>query len=105
MNFVLVDDSVSSRIARVIQGRSDAAHDSAKKSKSALHDRRWSGRKRSDSPGLIGHNKSTNALSCVVRDTSSTGAKVELVQGRNGSVCDPADVPEIPVNHPEPRGK
>lgn len=56
-------------------------------------DRRWALRKRTDMPGFIAHSKNPQGIRCIVRNTSSSGALVEVVSGSD-RFANPAD--EIP---------
>ena len=56
-------------------------------------DRRWALRKRTDMPGMIGHAKNPQGLRCIVRNTSSSGALIE-VSGSSDRFSNPAeDIP------------
>lgn len=55
--------------------------------------RRWAPRKRTETPAYIGHAKNPHGVRCIVRDTSSSGALVEVCAGSDSS-GNPAD--EIP---------
>ena len=56
-------------------------------------DRRWALRKRTEMPGYIAHSKNPQGVRCIVRNTSSSGALVEVVSGSD-RFANPAD--EIP---------
>jgi hypothetical protein len=106
MNFVLVEDTTAPRsiaVARPVskpeQGRrirqvSDAV--SAMGASKTVQqtpdksDRRWALRKRSDMPGYIGHSKNPHGVRCIVRNTSSSGALVEVCAGSD-KFANPAD--------------
>ena len=106
MNFVLVEDTTAPRsapvakpVSRPEQGRrirqvSDAvsAMATSKTIQQAAEksDRRWALRKRSDMPGYIGHTKNPQGVRCIVRNTSSSGALVEVCAGSD-KFANPAD--------------
>jgi hypothetical protein len=60
---------------------------------SKTSDRRWAYRKPTETPGYIGHAKNPNGVRCVVRNTSSSGALVEVCSGSD-RYSNPAD--EVP---------
>jgi hypothetical protein len=60
---------------------------------SSSSDRRWALRKRTEMPGYIGHSKNPQGVRCVVRNTSSSGALIEVCSGSD-RFANPAD--EIP---------
>lgn len=94
MNFVLVTESTPTRIQRFVQRKSEGGEGVVKKTKAEPGDRRFSPRKARDGQGLVGHPGSQSALSCVVKDTSSTGARIELVAKRPDEQADPYAVPD-----------
>jgi hypothetical protein len=53
---------------------------------------RFSSRKRSDMPAVIYSDKMPNAVRCMVRDTSSTGAQIHLLPSAERLTVD--DLPE-----------
>jgi hypothetical protein len=92
MNFILVDrspaptatpaagaasmaDSVAAGIAR-LSTRARPASDRSDARPGG--ERRWSGRRRAATPAYIAHGKSPEAIVCILRDTSCSGAQIEL---------------------------
>ena len=102
MNFVLVEDTTAQRstpVSKPQQGRrirqvSDAVTamtvTRAVQQASSTSDRRWALRKASDMPGYIGHSKNPQGVRCIVRNTSSSGALVEVCAGSD-RYANPAD--------------
>lgn len=106
MNFVLVEDTTAPRstaVARPVskpeQGRRVRQVSDAVSAMSATRaapqdagksDRRWALRKRSEMPGYIGHSKNPQGVRCIVRNTSSSGALVEVCAGSD-KFANPAD--------------
>lgn len=93
MNFILVTESQPTRIERFVQRKGETEDGTVRQAKTQASDRRFSPRKRRDGQGLIGHPGSQSILTCIVRDTSSTGARIELVAKRSGEKADPYAVP------------
>jgi hypothetical protein len=59
---------------------------------------RWAKRRASRMPGLLSHASLVEALPCIVTDTSSTGARLDILQPRHGHgsqgyVSQPARLP------------
>lgn len=114
MNFVLVEDKPAEKATAAIEiahtpaqpaetGRRIRQIDAAVTAMSAptrtvqsargADDRRWATRRRSDMPGYIAHAKNPQGIRCIVRNTSSSGALVEVCAGTD-RFANPAD--EIP---------
>ena len=94
MNFILVTESQPTRIERFVQRKGEAEDAPVRKAKAQSSDRRFSPRKRRDGQGLIGLSGSQSTMSCIVKDTSSTGARIELIAKRSGEKADPYAVPD-----------
>ncbi len=106
MNFILVDDAAASRsvsvaapVSKPEQGRRIRQMSDAVSAMSATKtvqqstgksDRRWALRKPSEMPGYIGHSKNPQGVRCIVRNTSSSGALVEVCAGSD-RFANPAD--------------
>ena len=57
-------------------------------------DRRWAQRKPRSLPAALLSDKLQGQVQCIVRDLSSTGAQIEIVTGRGGSVRLAQDLPD-----------
>ena len=105
MNFILVEDTSTRRStqiskpepARRIRQVSDAvtamATNRPAPPATGKSDRRWALRRPSDMPGYIGHAKNPQGVRCIVRNTSSSGALIEVCAGSD-RFSNPAD--EVP---------
>ena len=56
-------------------------------------ERRFATRKPSDTPGFIGSNKFSQPVRCIVRNTSSSGALVEIVPGKDRMITRADELP------------
>jgi hypothetical protein len=105
MNFIIVEDAPAKPVTPVSRpatarrvrevGAAVSAMATAKpvQQEQGKSDRRWALRKRSEMPGYIGHAKNPHGVRCIVRNTSSSGALVEICAGSD-RFANPAD--EIP---------
>ena len=57
-------------------------------------DRRWAKRKRTETPAYVVHAKAPQGQRCTVRDTSSSGALVEIAAGADRFSNPAEDVPD-----------
>jgi PilZ domain len=66
----------------------------APEAQSGSHEHRWARRQNCRIAGEISHNTMQQALSCVIRDTSSSGARVELTGQRGAFAAGTERVPD-----------
>lgn len=78
--------TVTARIQQVLKRKPDAGPDEA------AENRRWAQRKPRSLPAYLLSERLQGAVQCVVRDMSSTGAKLQLAAGATVKAAD--DVPE-----------
>ena len=105
MNFILVDSKSTAvaaiepasgaqpqgrRIRRVGEMVSAIGAARPQAEASSSKDRRWAFRKRTEMPGYIGHSKNPQGVRCIVRNTSSSGALIEVCAGSD-RYSNPAD--------------
>lgn len=57
-------------------------------------DRRWAQRKRTETPAYIVHAKAPQGMRCTVRDTSSSGALIEIAAGADRFSNPAEEVPD-----------
>ena len=57
-------------------------------------DRRWAQRKARSLPAYLQSDKLQSQVPCIVRDLSSTGARVEIVLGRDTPIRSADDLPQ-----------
>jgi PilZ domain len=97
MNFVLVTKSAPpaapERPASVPRSRLDAIKTRPAQPKTPENGR-FATRKRVDSSGFISAADFTAAMRCVVRDTSSSGAMIEIPATADGRSIDADDIPD-----------